>query len=233
NVSRAFDAAFTEVVIADGKETLGRLATDRPHVFKFAGMYSFDWDRRFGVGKSNTTEFSTFFSAQSGTPLTTNAVIFGYDNILLKGRGDLGRSDFFTQTDFAVRHRYKFGRDNRFMLVGEVDVLNLFNQNATTNVYNLIDGQDFDLTDPAFGLVTEAEANDPNANLYLLASQRFQTGGAPRVLSIINSGQGFCPGLSQCGPEDEPSFSHPETRYQFANEFQGGRSVRFGVRFIF
>ena len=124
-----------------------------------------DWDKRFGFMKSNTTEFSTFFAAQSGTPLTTNAVVFGYDNILLKGRGDLGRSDFFTQTDFAVRHRYKFGRDNRFTLVGEVDVLNLFNQNATTNVYNLIDGQDFDLTDPAFGLVTDAEANNPNANL--------------------------------------------------------------------
>lgn len=233
NVSRAFDAAFTEVVIADGKETLGRLATDRPHVFKFAGMYSFDWDKRFGFMKSNTTEFSTFFAAQSGTPLTTNAVVFGYDNILLKGRGDLGRSDFFTQTDFAVRHRYKFGRDNRFTLVGEVDVLNLFNQNATTNVYNLIDGQDFDLTDPAFGLVTDAEANNPNANLYLLASQRFQAGGAARVLSIITSHQGFCPGVSQCGTGDTPVFSHPETRYKSPSAFQDGRTVRFGVRFMF
>lgn len=227
NVSRAFDAAFTEVVVASGEETLGRLSTDRPHVFKFAGAYSLDWNKRFGTLSNNTTEFQTFFSAQSGTPLTTNVSVFGYNNIILHGRGDLGRTDFFTQTDFAVRHRYKFGRDNRFTLVAEVDVLNLFNQKAVTNVYNLIDGTDFDLTDPAFGVVSEADAHD-----YLIASQNFQAGGAPKLLSILN-GQGFCSGQSQCGPGDVPEFSNPEARFGMPNEFQAPRSVRFGFRFIF
>ena len=227
NVSRAFDAAFTEVVVASGEETLGRLSTDRPHVFKFAGAYSLDWNKRFGTLSNNTTEFQTFFTAQSGTPVTTNVTVFGYNNIILNGRGDLGRTDFFTQTDFAIRHRYKFGRDNRFTLVGEVDVLNLFNQDAETGIYNLIDGTDFDLTDPAFGVVSEADSHD-----YLIASRNFQANGAPRLLSIIN-GQGYCPGVSQCGAEDEPEFSIPETRFGLPNEFQAPRTIRFGFRFIF
>ncbi|MGD9630858.1 MAG: carboxypeptidase regulatory-like domain-containing protein [Pyrinomonadaceae bacterium] len=215
NVSRAFDAPFTEATIAGG-ETRGKLATDRPHVFKFAGAYSLDWNKRFGLGSANTTEFQTFFTAQSGTPLTTYATVAGYNSIVLNKRGDLGRSDFFTQTDFALRHRYKFGRDNRFTLVGEVDVINLFNQNAVTNVYNLINGEDFDLTDPAYGLVTQAEVDDPNIDITQLAERRFQASGAPGILSVINSGGGI-----------------PENRYKLPTGYQAPRSLRFGFRFIF
>ena len=215
NVSRAFDAPFTEATIAGG-ETLGRLSTDRPHVFKFAGAYSLDWNKRFGMGANNTTEFQTFFTAQSGTPLTTYAIVAGYDNIVLNRRGDLGRTDFFTQTDFAIRHRYRFGRDNRFTLVAEADIINLFNQNAVTNIYNLINSEDHDLTDPANGLITEAEANNPDLNLIQLAEQRFQASGAPGILSQITAGQGI-----------------PEDRFKLPTEFQSPRTFRFGFRLLF
>ncbi len=135
NVNRFFDlpnAAFT----AGGKPALGRLATDRPHVFKFSGAYDFDW-ARYG-SSNNTTSFQLFTTAQSGTPLTTFVDVFGITTIPLNGRGDLGRTPKFYQSDVAVRHTYNFGRDNRFKLIGTVDLLNVLNQRAVTSRFAFI-----------------------------------------------------------------------------------------------
>ena len=214
NVSRYFDAPFTEATVAGGT-TMGRLATDRPHVFKFAGAYSLDWSKRFGV-ENNTTEFQTFFTAQSGTPLTTLVDIANYDTIQLYGRGDLGRTEAFTQTDFAVRHRYRFGRDKRFTLVGEIDVLNLFNEKNELGRFTLIDGTVYNLEDPANGLVTEQEAKTmESADLLRLAQQRFQRNGAPEIL------------------RQAISSANRDPRYNKTNLFQSPREFRFGVRLLF
>lgn len=214
NVSRSFDAPFTEATVAGG-ESVGRLGTDRPHVFKFAGAYSLDWNRRFGLGSNNTTEFQTFFTAQSGTLLTTAVNVAGYDNIILYGRGDMGRTPTVTQTDFAVRHRYKFGRDGRFTLVGEIDVLNLFNQATLVNRNRLIDSHAYHLEDPELGLISEEEANDPNIDVIQLAERRFQATGAPGLIPLAT----------------DPANRYP--LYNQASGFQGPRTVRFGFRFLF
>lgn len=215
NVSRYFDAPFTEAVVAGG-ETLGRLATDRPHVFKFAGAYSLDWNKRFGFGSNNTTEFQTFFTAQSGTPLTTVADVAGYDTIILNGRGDLGRTGRFTSTDFAIRHRYRFGRDNRFTLVGEIDVLNLFNESNELARFTLIDQTVYNLEDPANGLVTVQEENNlTSAALLRLAQQRFQASGAPGILSQATNP------------------ANRDLRFNLPNSFQSPREFRFGFRLLF
>ena len=214
NVSRYFDAPFTEATIAGG-ETIGRLATDRPHVFKIAAAYSLDWGRRFGWN-SNTTEFQTFFTAQSGTPQTTIASVAGYNTIIVNGRGDLGRTPKFISTDFALRHRYQFGRDKRFTLVGEMDVLNLFNRNSVIASYNIIAIDNFALDDPANGLVTAAEANTlSDAALLQLAEQRFQKNGAPGILTQVNSA------------------SQRDQRFGQPLQFQAPREVRFGFRLLF
>ena len=34
----------------------------------------------------------------------------------------------FSQSDLGIRHRYRFGRENRFSVVGMVDILNLFDE---------------------------------------------------------------------------------------------------------
>ena len=223
NVSRYFDAPFTESTVAGG-ETMGRLATDRPHVFKFAGAYSLDWAKKLGFGANNATEFQTFFTAQSGTPLTTVADVAGYDTVILFGRGDLGRTEKFTQTDFAIRHRYKFGRDNRFTLIGEIDVLNLFNQNSELGRYTLINANNFPLDDPANGLVTQAEidafraqlpATQAQAAALRLAQQRFQKNGAPEILRRAQAAAGRDP------------------RFNLTNAFQAPREFRFGFRLLF
>ncbi|MCB1025682.1 MAG: TonB-dependent receptor [Acidobacteria bacterium] len=215
NVSRAFDAPFTEACVCGG-ETVGLLATDRPHVFKFAAAYNVDWKKRFGMGEGNSTEFKTFFNAQSGTPLTTFVDVAGYNNIILNGRGDLGRTDFLTQTDFGISHRYKFGRDERFTAVFDLDVINIFNQNAVTDRFNNSDTTNsYDLTDPANGLVTMAEANSlASGPLTALAEKRFQASGAPNIANFANA-------------------QTPDVRYKLAENFQGPRSIRFGFRFMF
>jgi hypothetical protein len=66
NVNRFFDLPFIGFT-ANGQPDQGRLPTDRPHVFKFSGAYTFDWFGRAG----QATEFSTFVTAQSGTPVTS------------------------------------------------------------------------------------------------------------------------------------------------------------------
>jgi hypothetical protein len=215
NVSRYFDAPFTEATVAGG-ETLGRLATDRPHAFKFAGAYSLDWLKRFGFGANNTTEFQTFFTAQSGTPITSVADIAGYDTIVLNKRGDLGRTEAFTQTDFAVRHRFRFGRDNRFTLVGEIDLLNLFNESNELGRFTLIDPTIYNLQDPENGLVTTAEAQTLSSPALLrLAQQRFQRNGAPGILAQATSA------------------ANRDPRYNRPILFQAPRELRFGIRFLF
>jgi hypothetical protein len=216
NIARYFDAPFTEAAIADGGETLGRLATDRPHVFKFAGAFSLDWNRRFGFGANNTTEFQTFFTAQSGTPVTSVADVAGYDTIVLNKRGDLGRTEKFTQTDFAVRHRLRFGRDNRFTLVGELDLLNLFNENNELARFTLIDPTVYNLQDPANGLVTTQEASTLSGSALLrLAQQRFQKNGAPGILAQATNA------------------ANRDPRYNKPILFQSPRELRFGFRLIY
>ena len=222
-MSRYFDAPFTESTVAGG-QTLGLLPTDRPHVFKFAGAYSLDWNKRFGMLSNHTTELQGFFTAQSGTPQTTIASIAGYNTVMVNGRGDIGRTAMFTSTDLALRHRYRFGRDNRFTLVGEIDALNVFNRNSVVARYTIIDTDNYALDEPDFGLITEAEIDAlvdefgetiGHARALALAELRFQQNGAPGILSLINSGETRDP------------------RYLQPLSYQAPREIRFGFRFLF
>ncbi len=64
NVSRLFDLPW-QAFNLNGEPLDGRLPTDRPHVFKFYGAYTANW------GGNQSTEFSGFTTAASGTPLTS------------------------------------------------------------------------------------------------------------------------------------------------------------------
>ena len=209
-MNRYFDLPHSGYTVAGGPDN-GPLPTDRPHVLNFFGAYSLDWNERFGFAANNTTEFQLFTTVQSGTPMTTVVDILGIDTVPLYGRGDLGRTEAFTQTDFAIRHRFRFGRDNRFTLVAEADALNVFNENNVVGINNLINITDFDLTDPALGLITAAEELQDNA--YPLAIGRFQRNGAPALVDAAKSD------------------IYP--LYQLPDLFQAPREFRFGIRLLF
>jgi hypothetical protein len=128
NVNRDFDlpqVGFT----ASGAEAIGILPLDRTHAFKASGTYTFDW----WANKANSTDVSFFTTAQSGTPLTTFVEVFGIPIPETK-RGDLGRTPIFTQTDLNLTHRYRFGRDDRFTLAVDFNVLNVLNENSVLAV---------------------------------------------------------------------------------------------------
>lgn len=203
-VNRFFDLPFAGFA-ATGQPDNGRLATDRPHVFNAYGAYFFNW---FGSSK-NQTEFSLFTTAQSGTPLTTMFSFYSVAQTILNGRGDLGRTEAYTQTDFAISHRFKFGSSERFQIALNFNVLNIFNEANVLRVQNSIQGSGT-LTTASLPLGTNSEVEAINI---------FLTQG------IINQVNAFF--------NDAANPQRRNTSLGLANGFQGGREVRFGVRFEF
>ena len=126
NVNRYFDEPWM-VYDQRGKLVYGRLATDRPHTFKVFTIYDKKW---FG----GTTHFAPVVNWYSGTPITTEVSI-GNVPVYPNGRGDLGRTPRFFQTDFLLTHDVKVhGSEQRFFRF-EVNANNLFNNSSITNIY--------------------------------------------------------------------------------------------------
>lgn len=177
------------------------MATDRPHTFKFSGAYTFNWST------NNATELSGFTLAASGTPLTTRFTLFGVSGQILNGRGDLGRTQAFTQTDLGLRHKYRFGRENRFTMAFDVDVLNAFNEANELTRFEGISGASITLGEDDLNL---ASGTADGIQLF----QRQNT--SDRINAYLNAN----PQLR------DPRFNQPTS-------FQGPRSVRFGFRLLF
>ncbi|MBI4469596.1 MAG: TonB-dependent receptor [Acidobacteria bacterium] len=106
-----------------GKNVFGRLPLDSPHQFKLFGNYE------FGT-RGGTTALSLSQMVLSGTPLTSEALFIV--PVFYNGRGDLGRTPTFTQTDLLVAHTFRVSERVRMKV--EVNVVNLFNQGAITGV---------------------------------------------------------------------------------------------------
>jgi hypothetical protein len=203
-VNRYFDLPFVGFNAAGGAD-FGILPLDRTHVFKASGTYSFDWWN----SRSNTTDLSFFTTAQSGTPQTTFIHAYNGIQIPLGRRGDLGRTPTFTQTDLNLTHRYRFGRDERFSLAFDFNVLNVFNEANITQLDTDRDGFNWDF-----------DYNYVDPVNYVNAVNILTSRG---VISQINSSQGT--------PANNPSHFNPG--YGQARFFQGPRTVRFGFRLLF
>ncbi len=124
NVNRYFDL---DEAMWDANGNLGLygpLPTDRPHVFKLYGSKEFD----FG------TEIGVYLRAMSGTPVTTQVVTVSPIPVYVEGRGDLGRTPVFSQTDLLVAHEIKVGENQRVRF--EFNFANLFNQKTSQFVFD-------------------------------------------------------------------------------------------------
>ena len=217
NVNRFFDLPFLGFD-ADGNPDNGRLATDRPHIFKFNGGYNFDWK-----DSANSTEVKAFFIGQSGTPISTRVSFYGA-NTFLNGRGDLGRTETFTQTDLAVSHKYKFGRDSKYTLAIDVDVLNLFNQDNVTNRFGTIFGSDLSDADVNFLLPGVTDE-------LTFIGQVFNGGLASQIRDLNQRGDA---GAMTCTDGASSCAAYvTDVRYNQPRQWQNPRSIRFGFRFIF
>ncbi len=199
-VTRAFDLPFIGFT-ATGEPDNGRLPTDRPHVFNIYGSYILDWG-----GKTNTTEISGFQTLTSGTPMTTS--IYGQSSVtpqIFYPRGDLGRSPVYSQTDFSVTHRYRFGRDSRFTMAADINFLNLWDQATVTGVYPTLN-------------TTIGRPNNSGLGL-----------------SAVNYANGYTSGalLQTILTRIAASPDRPDARYGLPQLYQSPRSVRFGFRLLF
>lgn len=156
--------------------------------------------------KEKSTEISAFQTVTSGTPQTTS--IYGASTVtpqIFLGRGDLGRSPVFSQTDLALTHRYRFGADNRFTLVFDANVLNLFDQDTVTGIYTTVNPSTAPVNASALGLSQVAYANG-------------LTGGT--LLTAINARLASQP-------------DRRDVRYGLPHLYQSPRTVRFGFRILF
>lgn len=215
NVLRDFDEPWVGFT-ASGQEAVGLLPLDRTHVVKASGTYSFDW-----MGsKANSTDVSFFSTIESGTPVTTFINIFGIPIPETK-RGDLGRTPRFSQTDINLTHRYRFGRDERFTMAFDFNVLNAFNQSHVLAV-NQNKSSDYFVLDQ-----TDVVASGDTVT----ATNILTSSG---VLSQYRAAEArFCldptaPTASTCGV----SFAR-NLGFNRPIAFQGPRSVRFGFRLQF
>jgi outer membrane receptor protein involved in Fe transport len=120
NVSRYYDSLFLSFT-QTGEEAIGRLNTDRPVQFKFQGSYTMPFGTSIGAN----------FQASSGL-LQSSTVTYQGVPIYFNGRGDLGRTPMFNQTDLMIHHDFRMGGSRAFSL--EANITNLFDQKTATGM---------------------------------------------------------------------------------------------------
>ena len=129
----------------------------------------------------------------------------------------------YNQTDLGLTYRYKFGRDNRWGLEFNVDVLNAFNQNAVLQSFEAVSDHIFEGGDFALLGVTIGDEVDFDRAFFdgRITSER--------IMTLINTCFDTNPNL----PGNQCDGILPDARYRQPQVFQAPRTVRFGFRFTF
>jgi len=222
-VSRAFDLPYYYFDETGSQQTReGRLGTDRPHAFKLFAYYQFD----SGLGHTNIGVNQVAFS---GTPDSTSVIYLSAPTFPF-GRGDMGRTEAYIQTDLNVSHSFKLTKGSQLRF--EVNVRNLFNQDSVIsrvtqlnrsgaisaatlplskffagyNVFNFVDPQN----DTGSGV--------PYNPIYGLPGASYRAGGGPgqsRAIGVI---------------ADRSAFSASNPNF---GAYQDFRVIRLGVTLTF
>ncbi|MEZ5306699.1 MAG: carboxypeptidase-like regulatory domain-containing protein [Pyrinomonadaceae bacterium] len=207
NASRTFDLPSSGFD-ADGSPDFGPLPGDRPNIFNFSGSYRFDW------GRSGETMLTGFTTYRSGTPLTTFYNLYQIQTSVLYGRGDLGRTEPFTETSLGLTHRIGFGRDKAYSLSFSANVFNLFDEKSELNRQTQISSTNFTSTALTSAGCTTCQIQP---GVY---DTIFNNGGISQfVTNYLNTR-----GTSTTGFRND---------YNLPNLYQDPRSVRFSVKLLF
>ena len=126
NVNRSWDLDESMWDAHGNLDPLGRLATDRPHVLKLYGATVLPFGTEIGVN----------FYAGSGTPLSTYVTTLNSIEVMVNGRGDMGRTPVSSATDLLVSHQIDLAGRKRLRL--ELNILNLFNQKTVRHRFNYV-----------------------------------------------------------------------------------------------
>jgi len=135
NVNRFFDGIYMSFD-EKGNPTYGRLGTDRPHQFKTQVIYDFP----FGT----TAGWSQYVA--SGTPISRQVSNFGLP-FFYRGRGSEGRTPILSKSDLYLQHELRF-RNQRLQV--SANILNLFDQDIVTDIWNIELRDNLSIDDPVF-----------------------------------------------------------------------------------
>jgi hypothetical protein len=226
NVNRFFDVPWINDTSL-GKLNNGLLATDRPNTFKLFGGYDFNYNV---FGKKMDTRIGVSQYIYQGTPLSStvqiqlvgtleNGVACGSCShgvsMLINGRGDLGRTDMYTQTDLLLTH--KFSISERVSFTFSANVTNLLNE-----------ANELDRSVALIAATTPAIANEYNSprNTLKYGSATMTLSQAYNLMkaNIANYRTEFASILN--GPDKNDFYNKPVS-------FQGPRRIRlaFGIQF--
>jgi hypothetical protein len=121
-VNRFFDH-IENTFDRNGDAVEGRLGTDRPHFFKAQVLYQTKFDLSIGATQR----------LASGIPISEEANVGAGVPFFPFGRGNLGRTDILNSTDLQLVQRVRLARTT---LQFEAVILNLFDNDLVTRVYN-------------------------------------------------------------------------------------------------
>jgi hypothetical protein len=198
NVDRYFDGEYL-LFDSHGQPVLGLLPTDRPHYWKAQLTYDTPWGTSVGV----------FSSVSSGTPVSTTINLLGYSPTFINGRGDLGRTPAYSQTDLYVQHDVRLFGQKRVNVNLNID--NVFNQDVVNGYTSTPWRDNFSGVPGLSGTAAPGVLSARDA--YLL------TGYDP--VGLANS-------LRAAGTviRDNPLYGKP-------SGFQGRRQLRVGIKYTF
>jgi hypothetical protein len=124
NVNRMYDSIW---MLHDDsgsrKPVVGRLNTDRPHLFKLQGSYNFAWGTGVGVN----------FYARTGALFSKQLSYQGYNPTFYEGRGSLGRTPVEHALDLLLQHDFKLGGNRRLNL--SVNINNVYDADMATAIF--------------------------------------------------------------------------------------------------
>ncbi len=217
NNDRSFDSPYYFFDASGSqKNVFGRLSLDRPHVFKLFGSYEL-----------KTLAGSTFFGlnqvAYSGTPDSTS-VIYSTAPTFPFGRGDMGRTPAYTQTDLYLAHAVKLSE--RTSLKFEANVRNLLNQATVLSRVTQINRA---------SAITQARL--PVSKFfqgYKLSDFVFPGSTAPPYNSIYGLPAGGARNAYRHGGGPDATFSSAfNATFPNFSGYQDFRVIRLGIRLIF
>lgn len=128
NANRSWDLDEVLFDSHGNLDVVGRLATDRPNVFKMYGSKDVKWSG------SQISDLGLFFYLGSGTPISTYVNTNNQIPAFVNGRGDMGRTPVLNYTDLVVGHTFKISEAKSIRF--EFNALNLFNQKIARSRFN-------------------------------------------------------------------------------------------------
>ncbi len=136
NESSAFNSLY-QSFDRYGHEVLGELPSSYPHVLKIQGAYQTRWGTSLGLS----------FLLRSGT-LLQRTLAQRNATVYFDGRGSMGRTPVYSNTDVRLQHAFRVGK--RYRATVNVNVMNVFNQATVTGRSGSVWRDSFNMTDAEF-----------------------------------------------------------------------------------